>query len=78
MLPSFCLNKAMRGSLIAHMPTVMALEEWSWLPVLPLIPHVPVFPASCFWQHELLDRGLGYGWFTEMEKSSSLKDEKAM
>lgn len=68
----------MRGSLIAHMPTVMALEEWSWLPVLPLIPHVPVFPASCFWQHELLDRGLGYGWFTEMEKSSSLKDEKAM
>lgn len=58
------------------MPTVMALEEQPWIPVLPLIPRFPVFPASCFWQRELLDTGLGYGWCTETEKSSYLKEEK--
>lgn len=51
------------------MPAVLALEECPWIPVLPLIPHFAVFPASCFWQHELLDTGLGYGW---------VKDEKMM
>lgn len=58
------------------MPTVMALEECPQMPVLLPMPHFPIFPASCFWQYELLDTGLGYGWFTEMEKSSYLMYEK--
>lgn len=51
------------------MPTVLALEEWPWIPVLPLILHFTVFPAY-LWQHELLDTGLGYGWVTEMERKA--------
>lgn len=43
--------------------------------VLPLIPHFPVFPASCFWQHELLDTGLGYGCSYQQDEKT-LKSPK--